>query len=415
MPIVDYEHIAKRDENNFFQDKRISDTNKAHVKKFLMIYDVSPARKMLFFRHIIHLFTRSKDIKKEMQDRDKINRVFYEFRKSLSPSYYATIINVSLRFVRWLNDGEKPTGFKDIRNIPKKKQLRDLMPEDMVTWKEGLKLAEMTHSVQIKAIVMSQLDGGFRPSEFVDLNYGDCTILRDAIIVRVRRGKTGRRDVVLFRAVPYLLRWLQAHPLKEKDSPLWLRESARRQKASPKGKAHERFSYSAIRFRVSELGRKVGLEKPLDFYNLRHSACTIAKKENTPVDIAAKKFGHSVEYYDQVYGRLSVEDDVQRLREHRGLKVEHQAVKNNLSCSRCQFVNEPGLDFCSQCSSPLTIEKALERDNIKELLERIKKMETLLYGKINEQMLEIIRKDATSGKVLLNKVLEIRDGKKLWV
>ena len=47
------------------------------------------------------------------------------------------------------------------------------------------------------------------------------------MIARVK-GKTGSRDVVLFKSVPYVQKWLQAHPSKEKNAPLWIIEDIKK-------------------------------------------------------------------------------------------------------------------------------------------------------------------------------------------
>ena len=224
MPIVDYARIARLAEISFFSYEAVSGSNKRLVKKFLEVYDVSPARKAIFLKHIALLLRRTKDIGRDMNDRSKTNKVFKQLRSSVSVSYYSTIVNVSLRFVRWLNDGVKPVGFKDVANVPKSKQRRQLTPNDMVTWEEGLRLIDATNNVMLKALVATQLDGGFRPSEFVDLNYGDVERKGDFAVVRINGGKTGVRNVVLWRAVPHLLRWMQSHPTKRKSDPLWVQE-----------------------------------------------------------------------------------------------------------------------------------------------------------------------------------------------
>jgi len=172
MPIVDYRRIADQGEKSFFNDRNISQKNKELMRGFLDAYDVSPARLGIFFRHISFLLRETPEINKDMLDRGKINRIFRQFRERLSRSYYATVVNVSIMFVTRLNDGEKPPGFKDIKNVSNKALKRQLTPGDMISWEEGEKCINATNSIQLKALLATQLDGGFRPSEFVDLNYG---------------------------------------------------------------------------------------------------------------------------------------------------------------------------------------------------------------------------------------------------
>lgn len=78
-----------------------------------------------------------RDVETEMHDRAIINLVFKKIRESLSPSYYDTVSNVTNRFVRWLNNGDKPRGFADVKGIPKRNRVRKLNPSDMVTREDG--------------------------------------------------------------------------------------------------------------------------------------------------------------------------------------------------------------------------------------------------------------------------------------
>lgn len=236
MPIINYEAAAEVAEKTFFKNKKISNINKEYTKDFLAKHTVkrglrkghllSPTRKNLVLRHLPFLLSRTKDLKKDMKNTNKIDNLFQDIRKikiswkgknkNLSDSYYGAIISVSLTFATWLNDGTRPEGFKNIQHLSRESQQRELNPEDMITWQEGEELIKATPSVQFKAIIATQLDGGFRPSEFVDLNFGDVKVKENFIIVYVRRGKGGKkRFVTLWRAVPRLLRWVQSHPTKK--------------------------------------------------------------------------------------------------------------------------------------------------------------------------------------------------------
>lgn len=401
MPVVNYKKIARQREEALFSSQDISARNKQFVKKFLDVYSVSDARKGIFLWNIRKLLSKTKDIERDMHNREKINRIFRELRDSLSMNYFTTVVNVSNRFVRWLNDGEKPKGFKDIRGIPKKQQLRQLKPDDMITWEDGLKLISATNNIQLKAVIATQLDGGFRPSEFVDLNYGDVSVKKNFVVVSVNGGKTGARPVILWRSVPYLLRWLQNHPAKRGNDPLWLRER------DSQGKV-KRYGYSAMQKRIIDLGKKISLKKPLDFYNLRHSACTISKMDNVPEELAAAKFGHSVDYYVNTYGRLSPDDLLTRYSNHYGIEAEAEKPRKNVSCPRCDFVNEPDSKLCEKCGAALNAKAAFELQGennhlqeevgaLKEQLDRINSFMNRLVSQ-NPDVLETLASKAVNMK-----------------
>ncbi|MBI2138316.1 site-specific integrase [Candidatus Woesearchaeota archaeon] len=405
MPIHNYPARAESEEYLLFSDRSISDKNKNAVKRFLEAYNVSPARKTIFLGKIRKPLTLLKDIEKDMHERGKINQAFKSLRDSLSPSYYDTISNVTNRLVRWLNNGEKPKGFTDIKGVPNRYLVRKLNPSDMITWEDGEMLIAMEKSIQMKAVIATQLDGGFRPSEFIDLCYGDIEFKTEFIIASIRAGKTGPRPVPVWRCVPYLSRWLEHHPSKRRDDPLWVHERSQDGAVIP-------LKYDTIRQRIRRLGTSANFKKPLDFYNLRHSACTISKMDNVPEEIAAAKFGHSIDHYSNTYGRLNTEDTLNRLRKHFRLNEETPAIEINQKCRRCSFINIPKSERCEKCGSPLSLAKALqfeeENKNLKTEVENLKGTLIKIQQDMPKIMADLLRenienlKEATRVKAILH-------------
>lgn len=385
MPIVNYKNVAKVAREHLFNLTTISQTNKDYLRKFFDSYDVSPARISLFCKHIRFLLEATDDIKRDMNNKDLVNKIFKDLRETVKPGYYETIKAVSLRLVKWLNDGTKPAGFKDIMNS-KKGQKRDLKPGDMITWEEGLTLGNKLKSVQMKAIITTQLDGGFRPSEFIDLNYGDIVKEDRFLIAHISKGKTGRRDVILFRCVPYLNRWLESHPTKNPNDPLWIIEEPNQSRAS---QTNLRYKYPAIIKKIRNAGQALKLNKPLDFYNLRHSACTIAKLDNINTEEAAKKFGHSVKYYTETYGRLSTKDSINRFKKAYGEAEEKTEDDKPIKCTICNAINEPKTLICEKCSNPLSIQAAISMKQENQVLKtEVSELKEQL--KLQEKRIEVI-------------------------
>jgi len=75
-----------------------------------------------------------------------------------------------------------------------------------------------------------------------------------------------------------LLKWLDAHPTRRPGDPLWISEGSIKQDATGRLQVI-RYSYPAIAKRIRVAGRKAGIGKPLDFYNLRHSSCVLDKMD----------------------------------------------------------------------------------------------------------------------------------------
>ena len=170
MPIVDYKHKSEVSEKNFFNNPKVSKNNKAAVKGFLVGWKVrkgkrkglpiSFARREIFFKHIHRLLENTKNIKEDMHRPEIMEKIFNKLQKDLSINYYSTVINISQTLVTRINDGIKPKGFKNIQNVSKEAQKRKLEPKDMIKWEEGIELSKATPSIQMKAVILTQLDGG---------------------------------------------------------------------------------------------------------------------------------------------------------------------------------------------------------------------------------------------------------------
>lgn len=282
----------------------------------MQIYDVSEARKTIFLERI-HIFFKKYSSPDSITDKDELARWFLTLKQKYADASLFTMASVILRFARWLFEGSLPPSYLAICPYTKKKSRRSLRPEQMVTWEEGLALAQVATSIQVQGITLTQLDGGFRPSEFIQLTYQDAQFVNGLLAARVPEPtKTGERFVVLYRSTAYLKVVLDNHPSKRPNDPLWYDEH------------HYRVTgevipakYATIAKQVKALGKKIGLDKPLDFYNLRHSSCVLDKKDNVPADLAAERHGHSIGHYMDVYGRLDVCDTVNRFKSHFGADI----------------------------------------------------------------------------------------------
>ena len=145
--------------------------------------------------------------------------------------------------------------------------------------------------------------------------------------------------------------------------------------------------------RVRALAGRIGLGKPMDFYSLRHSACTLSKLDNVPEEIAAAKFGHSVEYYTSTYGRLSAEDILERFGKHYGIEREQRRVEKNVRCARCEFVNVPDAGVCEKCGVALSLGEALQNEEERQILgKEVAELREQL-GKINRFMNRLMDRD----------------------
>lgn len=367
MPITNYEKKAQWAENKIFDNNRIPQATKTRLRRFLTAYDVSSARRLIFLQKIIPFFEFFPEIESSLTDRDGINEFFAGIRRKYAPATYATYINVVRCFMHWLNNGERPSSLCDLRQRGiNHKTRRQLQPEDMLSWANGEQLASIATSQQMSAIILTQLDCGFRPSEFIDLNYGDVQIQTGLAVFQVRDGKTGGRSVVAHRCVPALLKWMDAHPTKRANDPLWVAEKSTY--GTSKGVQVKRYAYPALVKRLRTIKSKSGIQKPMDFYSFRHSSCVLDKLDNLPTDLAAERHGHSVKHYVGTYGRLSVKDVMRRFHSHYGMESEeNKKLVAHQNCPTCHHVNAQEATWCCRCGTPFTALGAVEMAHSQKL------------------------------------------------
>lgn len=374
MPIINYQEKADEMLSGLLNDSDIDRGTKDAYKRYLESKERKPATLQIEAYHLRHLF-KALNVPKTLENRNAVNQAFSTLRNTLSPGYLEKMKASGIGFVRWLNDGITPKGWRDIHRSEKAMQ-RKLHPDDMLTWQDGEMIADATHSVMWSAFLLTQLDCGMRPSELLDLNFGDIEFREQLAIVKVRDGKTGARDVIALKCVPALQRWHRMHPLKKKNSPLWLTERGKNR--------DQRLTYFACNQKLRMLKEVTGITKPIDIYSLRHSAVYLSKMEGTPTDLACRRFGHSVKHYVQTYGRLSTEDDVKRFKQHHKLAKDEEKTNAPIKCMRCATVNESGLLECSQCGSPLTLTAALEKtqemDTVKAQLKALEEQMSQLIA-----------------------------------
>lgn len=413
---VDYEQRVRRYENHIFSNEKISPKNKELFSKYLKQYKLnnkmSSVSKMI---EIMALLLRySKDFQKEMHKMDDMIALYENIKSKHTPGYYPTSVTVGQAFGTWLNEGVKPAGFRTIKAPSGKDIMRkNFDAKDMISWEEGLNFKNFSPSIQLTAVFLTQLDAGFRPTEIINLAYGDVEKHGEFVSIKVRDGKTGSRDVVCHRCVPYLLQWMERHPTKRANDPLWVIEvpsNIRRKDTSfegAEGKSHiYAYSYPALTKRVQKICRETGFKQPVDFYSLRHSSCYNDKLDNLPIEVAAKRHGHSVKYFSEVYGRLDVKDVIKRMKLHYNYAVVEGKVEVKVShvCSKCEMVSPPGEDFCIKCKTPLTLQTALEQDKtislrqeVEDLRSQMVKMNTFM-NTISTEHPEILETMARVGK-----------------
>ncbi len=405
---------GEKRKESFNLRKDISQANKDYVEDFFKGYNCADSSMIKFYSWLPYLLTHTNDIKRTMNNEAELIDIFDKLHKKLGPSGYKTASDVAKTFCRELNKGKVPEAFERIKKLTtqEKQQFKRINKEGYynLSWEDGQKIAKETNSQQIKSMILCQLDSGMRPSELEALNYIDAERDGKFIIIHIRKSKTGeKRDIVLYRSAPMLNRWLQSHPTKNANDPLWIMENKSRSSTYRAGedKKIPRYKYHAIKQMFNRLGKRAGFQN-VGLYMMRHSAVALTKEERMGVDIAAERYGHDINYYVNTYGKLSDEQKINRFKAHYGEAEEEEKDEKPkpILCNVCDTINDPLeyfkdgknqehsklREFCEKCNSPLTLSKALEiekenEDKVKQLVtEQFKK---LIKTKLEEDQIKI--------------------------
>ena len=112
--------------------------------------------------------------------------------------------------------------FEDIplKDLRRDAQRSNSKRDKLVIHEEFKKLMMAAKRPRIKALLAVLYESGCRKGEIITLKIRDISFGSKYTTIRVS-GKTGERAVPLIKSVPYLRQWLQVHPDRNPDSPLF--------------------------------------------------------------------------------------------------------------------------------------------------------------------------------------------------
>jgi integrase/recombinase XerD len=126
------------------------------------------------------------------------------------------------RFYRWLkdpNDEQYPPEVSWVKTG--KKNGRKILPDEILSEEDVGALIRAADWSRDKAFVSMLFDLGSRPGEFLSLQRKNLAFDKLGAFVVVE-GKTGQRRQRLIISVPFVAQWLEEHPDKNPEAPLWV-------------------------------------------------------------------------------------------------------------------------------------------------------------------------------------------------
>ncbi len=365
--VYDYGHQMDLARKRLTTNRKVSPHNRAKIFEFL---DYLETQEISLPRRIRYLHNMSKlaaflqtDFKKAT--RSQIESVILKHgRLDLADETKIQFKIMTKRFYRWLkdpNDEEYPSEVKWIKTTARGGTLP--LPEDILNEKDVQILLNVAEYSRDKAFIAMLFDLGTRVGEFLSIQRKNIVFDELGAVVVVD-GKTGQRRQRLILSVPFVAEWLNDHPDKRPEAPLWVHHAQGCHEEGPVP-----LDYYAARKLLRRLQKKAGIQKPLNPHAFRHARATHLANYLTEAQLK-KIFGWTQN--SRMPGRyvhLSGKDVDEALLRVHGLQAKGEEKKAELTvvqCVRCDEKNSTVQRLCTRCGMPLDLKAALEADDMKQ-------------------------------------------------
>ena len=264
-------------------------------------------------------------------------------------------------------------------NVSKEKKI---LPSDLLSYEECLKIIEKGRSVRDKAILALLTEWGLRVSELTSMKVKSVQLNENQITVR---GKTGQRTIPLVMSKPYLIAHMENMKAAEPEAPLWQSEGTWKYKAVP-------ITNAAVNKMLKIAAKDAGIKKSRIYVHLlRHSSAT----RNATIystDVMNMLYGWTPSSsMHATYVTLNAGSVKKAVFEANGITDKKEIIKPTKECGMCGEANPNTYSFCCKCgydlSKPPTTYKK-DKDNIKELITESLKDPKLLEEVIHNYLME---------------------------
>ena len=376
--VHDFDHRMRIALQRMRENRRVSLHNRLKILKFLDYQEtqgVGIARRIKYVFNLARLTSMLGGKAFEKAARSDLEAAIREHgRLGLSEESDTTFRVMVKRFYRWLkdpNDEEYPPEVRWLKGTVKAN--RNHLPEELLTQDEVMALIKAARSTRDRAFIAMLYDSGGRIGEVLSLQRKNI-LFDEHGAVAIVEGKTGQRRDRLILSLPFLAEWLNDHPDKRPDAPLWIHQ---RQGCHQRGIVP--MDYASARKLLMRVRDTADIKKRVNPHAFRHARATHLANILTEAQMK-EYFGWTQDSKMAArYVHLSGRDvDGAILRAH-GLqsKVEQDTPKLTVvTCVRCGLQNSTVNKFCSRCSMPLDLKTALEmKENLsKKSDEEMQKM-----------------------------------------
>jgi integrase/ribosomal protein L40E len=326
------------------------------------------------YSQLYNICRLAKAVKKPFREitREDVENFLYSLE--LSPGTMNLYKIQIKKFFKWLYQSKDyPPIVEWIKTTNHKKRK---LPEELLTPIEIRAMVDAMDSLRDRALISILYESGCRLSEVVRLKQKNVVIDQYGATILVD-GKTGQRRIRLIDSSPDLLLWLNNHPRKGPEKPLWTNHQF------PEKALEER----GLQYLVKFAAKRAGIEKNVFTHLLRHSRFTRLAEDFSESDLKVMGGWSGDSRMTGVYVHRSGADIDKKRLKLAGLLEEEVSKKDEVLkpriCPRCKESNPSTALFCYKCGAVLDLETAMkieEKDSglLLEFMEFIKREPRLL-------------------------------------
>jgi site-specific recombinase XerD len=332
--------------------------NKEKMHEFLEHLAVTGISKSRILKYLALFVDMEKCLAKSFDKIDvkdiKSYIVYMQGKKMSQWTIYTHLVAIK-RFYKWLkgNDEFYPDEVKWIKPRLNKSEMKPISDGDLLTEAEVKKMIKQASNTRDKAFVSLLFESGCRIGEIASLQIKNVKVDNNGVVLSVQ-GKTGARPVRVITSTPYVMSWLENHPLRDDhNAPLWV--------AINQSNRNQPMHYRGLVKVIKDIKEELGIKKKCNPHLFRHSRATQLASHLTEFQMD-KYFGWIFgSKMPSTYVHLSGRDLDASLLEFNGIKVPEKkeiGIKPKL-CPKCNTINTYDAKFCNNCAGILDIEAAM--------------------------------------------------------
>lgn len=323
------------------------------------------------YKNLAHFGLLTEMIQKKWTDLTKedlqriVMQIMLKHGNNGKDTNYSHILKTSLRaIVRFVHTGSrtKPEDgeVEKVKFLKLKKPKSTLTREDLPTGEEVQRIINAcADSIRDKAMFAVHDEAATRVGELLGMRIRDVMIGEVGARIKVD-GKTGVRSVLIVKSVPYLVKWINAHPFKDDlDSPLWIY-------IDQEDTFGDQINYAGFRCILQKRVKQARIKRKITSHLFRHRTITELASDLTEAESRIRHGWEKSSTMPSTYTHLNQESVDEKILRRMGIKKPDEKEDSLRECAYCKTKYPKEMSFCEICSRPLDIADAIRMEKEQE-------------------------------------------------